>query len=56
VNIEPITPLFMNDRNAWRGTPAFSATSMISIRFSITTPSITLWAILQTRASSPSPT
>src|SRR6187399_61585 len=23
VNIEPITPLFMNARNAWRGTPAF---------------------------------
>jgi hypothetical protein len=30
--------------------------SVISIRFWITTPSMTLWAILQTRASSPSPT
>ena len=30
--------------------------SMISTKFSKTTPSMTLWAILQMRASSPSPT
>ena len=36
--------------------PAFSASTVISHRFWITTPNIVLWAIFQIRASSPSPT
>jgi hypothetical protein len=51
-----MTPLFMKARKASRGTPILLASSVISIRFSITTPSMTLCAILQMRASSPSPT
>ena len=56
MNIEPITLLLRKARKAWRGTPILLVSSVISIRFSITTPSMTLCAILQTRASSPSPT
>src|ERR1700733_10510569 len=56
VNIEPMTPLLRKARKACRGTPILLVRSVISIRFSMTTPSITLCAILQTRANSPSPT
>ena len=54
--MEPMTLSLMNSRNAWRGTPAFCARTVISARLWIVTPSSTLWAILQKRASSPSPT
>ena len=46
----------MLSRNTWRGMPAFSASTVISQRFWITTPNMVLCAIFQTRASSPSPT
>ena len=46
----------MNSRKAERGTPARSASTVISDRHWMTTPSITLWQILQVRARSPSPT
>src|SRR5882672_113396 len=51
-----MTLLFRKSRNAWRGTPAFSASTVISAMHCVTTPSITLWQILTMRDSSPSPT
>lgn len=51
-----MTLLLRNARKAWRGTPILFTSSMTSIRFSMVTPSMTLCAILHTRASSPSPT
>ena len=56
VNGEPITESLKNLRKSLRRTPAFSASSVISMRFWITTPSMTLCAILTMRATSPSPT
>src|SRR5260370_330216 len=46
----------MKARNAWRGIPILLARSVISIRFSITTPSMTLWAIFEMPARPPPPT
>ena len=56
VKVEPITLLLMKSKKACRGTPAFCVRIVISARFWMTTPSMTLCAILQMRASSPSPT
>jgi len=56
VNGEPITESLKNFRKSLRFTPDFSASSVISMRFWMTTPSMTLCAILTMRASSPPPT
>jgi hypothetical protein len=56
VYIEPSTESLMLSRNTWRGMPAFSASTVISHRFWMITLNMVLWAIFQTRASSPSPT
>src|SRR4051812_9295722 len=54
--MEPSTESLMLSRNTWRGMPAFSASTVISHRFWMTTPNMVLCAIFQMRASSPSPT
>ena len=46
----------MKSRSALRGTPAFWASTVISARHWVITPSSRLWQILTMRASSPSPT
>src|SRR5919106_3400026 len=51
-----MTLLFRNSRNAARETPPFSASTVISASDWATTPSIRLWQILTSRATSPSPT
>jgi hypothetical protein len=56
VKVDPITLLLMKSRKAWRGTPAFSASTVISASDCATTPRKTLWQIFTVRASSPSPT
>src|SRR5918994_4161660 len=51
-----MTLLLRNSRNAARDTPPFSARTVISASDCATTPSIRLWQILTSRATSPSPT
>src|SRR5665811_29948 len=51
-----MTLLLMKSRNADLGTPPFSARTVISARFCVTTPSMRLWQSFTSRACSPSPT